>query len=131
MDADNNSNSNLTPVEITAEDISAGIKEERVVLIESGNPRYNGKSIRVRSLRAREFRKITAKVHVGKDDLHGNFELAFEAAKIGIVTPGIAEKLDDIDPDVILQVGQDILASSEANDKAVEDFSGAQKASSS
>jgi len=121
--------SNSTPVEITVEDILAGIKEERLVIIESGNPSYNGKSIRVRPLRAREFRKITAKVHVGKEDLHGNFELAFEACRIGIITPGIAEKLDDLDPDVILQVGQDILASSEAQDKAVEDFTGAPRAS--
>jgi len=129
MATNSESSSAADAVEITAGDISAGILQERSVLIESGNPCYNGKSIRVRSLRAREFRKITAKVHVGKEDLHGNFELAFEACRIGIITPGIAEKLDDLDPDVILQVGQDILASSEAQDKAVEDFTGAPRAS--
>jgi len=50
-----------SPIEISAEDISLGMKNERTVIIESANPAYNGKAIRVRTLRGREFRSITSK----------------------------------------------------------------------
>ncbi len=116
-------------MEITADDITAGIKFERTLLIESANGHYNGKSIRIRSLRGREFRAVTKKVRVGREDLAGNFELAVEACKLGIVTSGIAARLDDLDHDVILQIGEAIIAASEAKEKEVEDFSGAQKGS--
>jgi hypothetical protein len=101
------------PLEISAEDISLGMANERTVIIESANPAYNGKAVRVRSLRGREFRQITAKVHVGSDDLAGSFAFAMEACKLGIVTPGIVPKLEDLDQDVILQVGEEIIAASE------------------
>ena len=119
---------NSTPLELSAEDISLGMKNERTVIIESVNPVYNGKAVRVRTLRGREFRQITNKVHVGTDDLAGSFAFALEACKVGIVTPGLVSKLDDIDHDVILQIGQDIIAASEPKEDEVEDFSPAKKA---
>ena len=119
---------NSTPLELSAEDISLGMKNERTVIIESANPVYNGKAVRVRTLRGREFRQITAKVHVGADDLAGSFAFAMEACKVGIVTPGLVSMLDDLDHDVILQIGQDIIAASEPKEDAVEDFSQAKKA---
>ena len=117
-----------TQLELSAEDISLGMKNERTVIIESANPVYDGKAVRVRTLRGREFRQITAKVHVGKDDLAGSFAFALEACKVGIVTPGLASMVEDIDQDVILQIGQEIIAASEPKEDEVEDFSQAKKA---
>jgi hypothetical protein len=119
-----------TPIEISVEDITLGMKNERTVIIESPNQAYNGKAIRIRTLRGREFRSITNKVHVGPDDLAGSFALALEACKLGIVTPGIAKIVEDLDHDVILQVGQEIIAVSEPKEEQVEDFSPGQKARS-
>ena len=116
-----------TPIEISVEDITLGMKNERTVIIESSNPAYDGKAVRVRTLRGREFRSITNKVHVGSDDLAGSFALALEACKLGIVSPGIAKLVDDLDHDIILQIGQDIIATSEPQEDGVERFSNAQK----
>jgi hypothetical protein len=114
---------NSSPMELSAEDISLGMKNERTVIIESANPVYNGKAVRIRTLRGREFRQITAKVHVGPEDLAGNFMLAMEAAKIGVVTPGIAAKIEDLDHDIILQVGEAIIAASQPDEEKTENFS--------
>lgn len=115
---------NSSPMEMSAEDITLGMKNERTVIIESANQAYNGKAVRIRTLRGREFRQITAKVRVaGIEDLNGNFALAIEAAKIGIVTPGIAAKLEDIDHDVIVQIGQEILQASMPDEEKAENFS--------
>ncbi len=119
---------NSTALELSVEDITLGMKNERTVIIESANPSYDGKAVRIRNLRGREFRQITAKVHVGPEDLAGNFLLALEACKIGIVSPGVAAQVDSIDQDVILQVGSEILAGSAPKEDAVEDFSMAKKA---
>jgi hypothetical protein len=116
----------MTELEITAEDITLGMKNERTVTIESANPVYNGKIVRVRSLRGGEFRRITQMVRVGPKDLAGSFAMAMEACKIGIVTPGIGAVLNNIDQDVLLQIGQEILAASEPKEEEVEDFSTAQ-----
>ncbi len=118
---------NPEPLEILPEDITAGMKNERKLILESANDQYNGKMIRIRSLRGREFRAITKKVRVGREDLAGNFELAMEACKLGIITPGIAARLEDMDHDVILQIGEAIIAASEPKEKEVEDFSGARR----
>lgn len=56
--------------------------------------------------------------------------MAFEACKVGILTPGITKRLDDLDHDIIEQVGNEILAASEPKEEAVEDFSKAQPGSS-
>ena len=96
---------NSTPLELSAEDISLGMKNERTVIIESANPIYDGKAVRVRTLRGREFRQLTARVNVGKEDLAGSFAFAMEACKVGIITPGLADLLDNIDHDIILQIG--------------------------
>ena len=119
---------NSSPMELSAEDITLGMKNERTVIIESANPVYNGKAVRIRTLRGREFRQITTKIHVGPEDLAGNYALAMEAAKIGIVTPGIATLLENMDHDVVVQIGQEILAASAPDEEKVEDFSKAKAA---
>ena len=119
---------NSTAQELTAEDITLGMTNERTVIIESANPKYTGKTVRVRTLRGSEFRSITQRVKLaGKEDLTGSFAMAFEACKIAIISPGVAAKLADLDHDVIMQLGQEILAVSEPKDEVVEDFSTAQK----
>ncbi|MGB5101053.1 MAG: hypothetical protein WBN94_10715 [Methanothrix sp.] len=120
---------NSTPIEISVEDIGLGMKSERIVIIKSANPAYDGKAIRVRTLRGREFRSITNKIHVGPEDLAGNFALALEACRVAVITPGIAKIIDDLDHDVILQVGQDIIAASEPKEEKTEDFSEAPRGS--
>lgn len=120
-----------TPVELTEEDISLGMQHERIVVLESQNPLYKGKAVRVRALRGREFRQITQGVQIrGKEDINGAFRMAFEACKLGILTPGISKHLDDLDHDIIEQIGNEILAASEPREDAVEDFSTAQQGSS-
>lgn len=119
-----------TPVELTEDDISLGMKNERTVVLRSTNPVYDGKAVRVRTLRGREFRDIIQRIHIGKDDVAGGYAMALEACRLGIVTPGIASKLDDLDHDIILQIGNQILAASRPKEEEVEDFSGAQRGSS-
>ncbi|MFA5457650.1 MAG: hypothetical protein WC261_08485 [Synergistaceae bacterium] len=122
----------MTELEMTAEDITLGMQNERTVTLKSANPQYDGKIVRVRTLRGGEFRKITSKVRVlGSNDLGGGFAMAFEACKTGIVTPGISDRLDDLDEDIILKIGQEILSASKPAEEAVEDFSTARKGSSS
>lgn len=117
-------------MEITVEDINDGMKVERTVIIEAKNEKYNGKAVRIRTLRGREFRAITQKTRLaGKEDLAGAFALSLEACKLGILTPGIRERVDDLDEDVILQVGGEIMATSEPKEEAVQDFSIAMKGS--
>lgn len=119
-----------TPMEITIDDINDGMKAERTVIIKSKNEQYNGKAVRIRTLRGREFRAITQKTRLaGKDDLAGAFALSLEACKLGIVTPGIKEHVEDLDEDVILQVGGEIMATSEPKEGDVQDFSIATKGS--
>lgn len=122
-------NNTSTPIEISVEDITLGMKNERIVIIKSTNPVYDGKAVRVRTLRGREFRSLTGKVHVSQNDLASNFAIAVEACKLAILSPGIAKMVDDLDHDVILQIGQDILAASEPKEEETEDFSNAQKGS--
>ena len=55
--------------EFNIEDLPAGIAMEREVIIKSENPIYNGKMLRIRSLRGREFRQITSKVPIKKGDV--------------------------------------------------------------
>lgn len=115
------------PTELTVEDITLGMANERTVILESANPLYSGKAVRVRSLRGSEFRAITQRVRLsGREDLTGSFAMAFEACKTAILSPGIAGRLSDLDHDIILQIGQDILAASEPREDEVEDFSSAQ-----
>lgn len=118
-----------TPVELTVEDIALGMKNERTVILRSANPIYDGKAVRVRTLRGREFRQIVQKIHIGKDDVAGGYAMALEACRLGIVTPGIASMLDDLDHDIIMQIGNQILAASRPKEEEVEDFSEAQKGS--
>ena len=112
-----------SPMELSAEDITLVMKNERTVIIESANPVYDGKAVRIRTLRGREFRQITAKVHVGPEDLAGNYALAMEAAKIGIITPGISTLLENMDHDVVVQIGQEILVASQPDEEKTENFS--------
>ena len=122
----------MAEMEMTAEDITLGMQNERTITLKSPNPQYNGKTVRIRSLRGREFREITRKVRInGSSDLAGGFAMAMEACKSGIKTPGLCGRLDDIDEDVILQIGQAIMTRSEPKEEEVEDFSTARKGSSS
>lgn len=122
----------MAELEITAEDITLGMQNERTITLRSPNPRYNGKTVRIRSLRGGEFRKIMNTLRItGSNDLAGSFAMAMEASKSGIVTPGISDRLADLDHDIILQIGQAIMTGSEPKEEEVEDFSIAQKGSSS
>jgi len=122
----------MAELEITAEDITLGMQNERTITLRSPNPQYNGKTVRIRSLRGGEFRKIMNTLRItGSNDLAGSFAMAMEASKSGIVTPGISDRLADLDHDIILQIGQAIMTGSEPKEEAVEDFSIAQKGSSS
>lgn len=112
--------------EFNIEDLPAGIAMEREVIIKSENPIYNGKMLRIRSLRGREFRQITSKVKIVKGDVAGNFLLCMEACRAAILTPGVAENIADFDHDVIFQVGGLILTGSEPDEEKVEDFSTAE-----
>lgn len=114
---------NSTAMELSVEDITLGMKNERTVIIKSENPFYDGKAVRIRTLRGREFRQITAKVRTGPDDLAGSFSLALEACKLGILTPGVADQVDSIDQDVILQIGAEILTASKPKEEEIENFS--------
>jgi hypothetical protein len=121
-----------TPVELTAEDITLGMANERTVIIDSANSLYDGKAVRVRTLRGSEFRAITQRVRLaGREDLTGSFAMAFEACKTAILSPGIAGRLADLDHDIIMQIGQEILAASEPKETETEDFSTAPSGSSS
>jgi hypothetical protein len=131
-------NTDSTPMEATAEDIMAGIKNEKIVVIDNENSGLYGKAIKVRLLRAREYRSLTQRVHVSvgpnKDlDIGSAFALQYEACKIAkpptILTPGILEHLDDMDPTDVAQIGDAILNFSAPKEDAVEDFSGAQTGS--
>jgi hypothetical protein len=112
--------------EFNIEDLPAGIAMERTVIMESANPIYNGKMLRIRSLRGREFRQITSKVPIKMGDVASNFLLCMEACRLAILTPGVAEKIADFDHDVILQVGGVILTGSQPEEEKVEDFSKAE-----
>ncbi len=128
-------NTDSTPMEATAEDIMAGIKNEKIVVIDNENSGLHGKAIKVRLLRAREYRSLTQKVHVSVKDLDigSAFALQYEACKIAkpptILTPGILEHLDDMDPTDVAQIGDAILNFSAPKEDTVEDFSGAQTGS--
>ena len=122
----------MAELEMTAEDITLGMQNERTITLRSPNPQYNGKTVRIRSLRGGEFRKIMNTLRItGSNDLAGSFAMAMEASKSGIVTPGISDRLADLDHDIILQIGQAIMTGSEPKEEEVEDFSIAQKGSSS
>ena len=122
----------MAEMEMTAEDITLGMQNERTVTLKSPNPQYNGKMVRVRSLRGGEFRKIMNTVRItGSNDMAGSFAMAMEASKSGIVTPGISDRLADLDHDIILQIGQAIMTGSEPKEEAVKDFSTARTGSSS
>jgi len=108
--------------ELTVEDLVAGIGLEREVILKSTNPIFNNKSVRIRSLKAKEFRQITQKASVKPNDLASNFEWCMEACRIGILTPGIAERVGDLDHDIILQIGGQIIAGSIADEKKIENF---------
>jgi hypothetical protein len=115
-------------VELSVEDITLGMANERTVTIESTNPLYNGKAVRVRALRGSEFRAITQRARLaGREDLAGSYAMAMEACKIAILSPGIADKLADMDQDVLTQIGQEILGASEPKEAEVETFSTARK----
>ncbi|OPY54703.1 MAG: hypothetical protein A4E48_00282 [Methanosaeta sp. PtaU1.Bin060] len=121
---------NATPLELSAEDIIAGIKVERTVVLKSANEHYNGKVVRIRTLRAREFRQIANKVRLeGEADLAGSYSMAMEACKLGIITPGIVARLEDLDHDLVMQIGSAIYAASRVEEAQVEDFSDQTKAS--
>jgi len=119
------------PQEATIEDLTKGLAFERSIVLDTPNTYLDGKKVRYRSLRGREFRRITQRIQVGKDDLAGNYALALEACKVAILTPGFAERAEDMDHDVVLQIGQAIIDASKPEEEEVEDFSRAEKARSS
>jgi hypothetical protein len=116
----------IIPEEFNFEEIQAGIAMERVVVVKSANPVYNKKAFRVRSLRGKEFRQIVHKINIKKGDVASNFDICLEACRLAILTPGVAERVDDLDHDVVLQIGSEILGASEPNEEMVEDFSPAE-----
>ncbi len=124
------------PVEVDAEDVKMGIKREKIVIMQSENENLNGKAIRVRPLRAREYKELTGKVilKLNAPDLGSAFALQYAACKITkpsptILTPGIQELIDDMAQSDVGQLGDAILGMSAPKEEAVEDFSKAQKGS--
>ena len=128
---------NSTPMELSAEDIKAGMNREKTVILASDNEAYNGKAVRVRALRASEFRRISAEVNItAKDASLGDlYAFNYKACSVratknappAILTPGIIDLIDNMDADIINQIGDAIIAISKPNEEAVEDFSIAQK----
>ena len=122
-------------MEISDEDITAGIKAERIVIIKSKNPNYNGKAVRIRALRAQEFKSLTARVAVRKDNLGDAYALSYAVCEAGVLTPIFKARLAELDEDIVSQVGQEILSTETASPKevedAVEDFSTAREGKNS
>ncbi|MHB8123466.1 MAG: hypothetical protein ACYDG4_15085 [Desulfuromonadaceae bacterium] len=124
---------NSTPMELSAEDIKAGINKEITVILKSNNEAYDGKAVRVRPLRASEFRSLSQRVKIGNDaDLGDLYAFNYMACSVkatkttpgAILTLGIVENLDSMDADIINQLGDAIISISQpAEEKILEDFS--------
>ena len=115
-------------IELTVQDITMGTAYNKSIVLESGNPTYNGKTLRYRALSASEFANAMEKSGItAEQDPASSFRFLIEACKLGIVTPGVAKQAGNLDKDVIAQIGGAILGASNVSEKKVEDFSKAPK----
>ena len=117
-------------IEIAPEDITEGAKYTRKVKVQSANPFYNGKTFIIRSLKAGEFGRAMKKAGLSRDqDPAESFDFMLETCRLGIVNKAIADQVNVIDEDVILQVGSAIMAVTNPSERMVEDFSNPPKGS--
>ena len=118
---------------LSVEELTAGINFERTVVLDSANDIYHGKSVKVRSLRGSEFKKLLHKHNISENsDAAVSFDMALDACGLAIVDKALAAKAGDLDQEVILQIGEAIIAASRPKSvKAAEDFSTAQTGSQS
>jgi hypothetical protein len=111
-------------IEIAPEDITEGAKHTRKVKVKSSNPFYDSKTFIIRSLKAGEFSRAMKKVGLSRDqDPAESFDFMLEACRLGIVNKAVADQVNLIDEDVILQVGSAILAVTNPSERSVENFS--------
>lgn len=108
------------PEELSVDDVTLAMANERTIILESPNKFYHGKAVRVRPLRGVEFRRISNSVKPRSGDLSGMFAMALEACKICILTEGIGSKINAIPHDVIFQVGGDLIASAKDKEALAE-----------
>jgi hypothetical protein len=116
-------NKKLEPIPFDPAEIDEGIKYERTVVTKSNNPTYDNRSFGIRSLRGGEYRAILNKINPRPQNMADANVLAYEACKKGLLNEAIVKRLDDIDADVILQIGSEILEVSKPMEEEVEDFS--------
>ena len=117
-------------IEITPEDITEGAKHTRKVKVQSSNPFYDGKTFVIRSLKAGEFGRAMKKAGLSRDqDPVESYDLMLEACRLGIVNKAIADQVNIIDEDVILQIGSAIMAVTNPPERMVENFSNLPKGS--
>ena len=118
----------IVETELTIQDITMGTAYTKNIVLESGNPTYNGKTLRYRALSASEFANAMEKSGISSEqDPASSFRFLIEACKLGIVTPGVGKQAGNLDKDVIAQIGGAILGASNVSEKTVEDFSKAPK----
>ncbi len=116
-------NKPVDEIPLTLEDITAGTKFERTVVLKSVNDAYNGKAVKVRSLTGRVFRELMHKFHIKDNDPTVSFDMSMEACRRGIVDKAIASRVDDLDEEVISQLGMAIIVASQPKDeKKVEEL---------
>ncbi len=114
----------MDKIPLTIDDITAGTKFERTVILESINDIYNGKAVKIHSLTGRVFKELMHKFN-NQDIEHPtvSFDMATEACKQGIVDKALASRVEDMDQDVVTQLGMEIIAASRPKEeKKVEEL---------
>lgn len=119
---------NLPEIELTAEDITAGSKHEKRLVLKSDNPNYNGKTIKYKTLTATEFDTVMSSRNLHSGDV--KFSTLVKICEIGILNPGVGKNAGTLDYDLIVQIGNAIIGASKPDEKKVTDFSEGQKDSS-
>ena len=106
---------------LTVDDITHGTAFTKKIVLKSSNPHYDGKTIEYRALSAAEMAHAMRDSKMGSGaDPSKNFEFMIEACKIGITTAGIGPKADQLDTDIITQIGGAILGVSQPTEAQVE-----------
>jgi hypothetical protein len=99
---------------LTVDDITHGTAFTKKIVLKSSNPHYDGKTIEYRALSSGEMARVIRDTKMGVGSDNGkNFEFLIEACKVGIVTPGVGDKADKLDTEIITQIGGAILGVSQ------------------
>lgn len=109
---------------LTVDDITQGDKLTRKIILKSGNPNFDGKTVEYRALNGNEFRNAMRKAGLTADQTAADsFDFMLEASKTGICNPGVGDKIRELrDVDVIKQIGDAIFAVSKPDEKQVSSF---------